>query len=120
MSKKNDSIKLSPKHGVNPSILRCICCGDSYGVAMLGKLKGDAEAPREIFQGLCKECQGVIDKGGAMIIEVKDGERGETPYRTGRIVGVAKDCKERNNLEPIMYMEESMFSSAFSNVEFKK
>lgn len=40
-----DSIKLSPKHGVNPSILHCICCGKDYGIAMLGKLKGDKEAP---------------------------------------------------------------------------
>ena len=39
-----NSITLSPKHGVNPSVLCCICCGKDYGVAMLGKLKGDKEA----------------------------------------------------------------------------
>lgn len=50
-----DSIKLSPKHGVNPSILHCICCGKDYGIAMLGKLKGDKEAPKDLYQGLCKD-----------------------------------------------------------------
>lgn len=116
-----NSIKLSPKHGINPSVLHCICCGKDYGVAMLGKLKGDKKAPRDIYQGLCNDCQGVIDKGGAMIIEVEDGETGNNPYRTGRIVGVSKDFKERNHLEnSIMYMERSLFSKVFGEINFSK
>ena len=54
---KNNDILLSPKHGLNPSILPCICCGEDYGIALLGKLKGDKEAPKEISQGLCPKCQ---------------------------------------------------------------
>ena len=115
------SIKLSPKHGVNPSVLHCICCGKDYGVAMLGKLKGDKEAPRDIYQGLCNDCQGVIDQGGAMIIEVGDGETESNPRRTGRLVGVSKDFKERNHMNhPIMYMERSLFSKIFGGVNFSK
>ena len=114
-----DSIILSPKHGVNPSVLHCICCGKDYGVALLGKLKGDEEAPKDIYQGLCDSCKGVIDQGGAIIIETKDGESGNNPYRTGRIVGVSKNFKERNHIEnPIVYMEQSSFSKVFGNVSF--
>lgn len=88
---------------------------------MLGKLKKDAEAPRDIYQGLCDDCQGVIDQGGAMIIEVKDGETGENPSRTGRIVGVSKDFKERNKLESsLMYMHHHVFDSIFGKVDFSK
>lgn len=116
-----DSIKLSPKHGVNPSILHCICCGKDYGIAMLGKLKGDKEAPKNLYQGLCKDCEGVVKQGGAMIIEVGDGETGNNPCRTGRLVGVSKDFKERNHLEnSIMYMERSLFSKVFGEVNFSK
>ncbi len=116
-----NSIKLSPKHGVNPSVLHCICCGKDYGIAMLGKLKGDKEAPRDIYQGLCDQCQGVIDQGGAMIIEVGDGETGSNPYRTGRLVGVSRDFKDRNHLEnSIMYMERSLFQRIFGGVGFSK
>lgn len=117
---KKNSIIFSPKHGVNPSILHCICCGKVYGVAMLGRLKGDKEAPKDIYQGLCDDCHGVINKGGVMIIEVKDGETGDNPYRTGRIIGVSKDFKERNHIEhSIMYMEHSPFEELFgSNVKF--
>lgn len=116
-----DSIVLSPKHGVNPSVLHCICCGKDYGIALLGKIKGDKEAPRDIYQGLCNDCKGVIDKGGAMIIEVVDGEKGNNPCRTGRLVGVSKGFKERNHLaNPIMYMEKSLFSKVFGEVDFSK
>ena len=113
-----DSIRLSPKHGVNPSITHCECCGKEIGIAMFGKLKGDVEAPRDVFMGLCDDCQKVIDQQGLMIIEVKDGETGKNPYRTGRIVGITKDAKERmfkDISSPICYMEQTMFSQMFNN-----
>ncbi len=116
MSKKNDSILLSPKHGVNPSVLHCVCCGDSYGVALLGKLKEDKEAPRDIYDGLCDKCQGVINQEGTLCIEVKDGEKGDNPCRTGRIVGISKDCKIRWQIEDsIVYMEETLFTKLFGD-----
>lgn len=118
-SKKEDSIIVSPKHGVNPSMCHCIVCGKVYGLALLGKLKDDVEAPKDIYEGLCEDCKEVIDKGGVMIIEVKDGETGDNPYRTGRIVGVSKDFKKRNHIESsIMYMEESAFDKIFEGVQF--
>ena len=109
---------LSPKHGVNPSVLHCECCGKDYGVALLGKLKGDAEAPRDIYQGFCDDCQKVVDQKGLIIIEVRDGETGNNPYRTGRLVGITKDARERmfKDIESsICYMEHSMFSQMFDN-----
>ena len=111
------SIKLSPKHGVNPSITHCEGCGKEIGIAMFGRLKGDAEAPRDVAMGLCDDCQKVIDQGGVMIVEVADGEgkkNPKNPYRTGRIVGCSKQYKERNNIStPMIYMEYSMFNEIF-------
>lgn len=41
------SIRISPKHGVNPMIPRCFFCGgEKNEIALLGKLAGDAEAPK--------------------------------------------------------------------------
>ena len=114
---EDKGIAVSPKHGVNPSICHCIVCGKEYGLALFGRLKGDKEAPKDIYE----DCKGVIDKEGIMIIEVKDGETGNNPYRTGRVVGVSKEFKERNHIEhSIMYMEETAFSELFGNVEFNK
>ena len=122
MSRK-DSIILSPKHGVNPSILHCQCCGKEYGIGLAGRLKDDAEAPKDVMYGFCDDCQKVIDQGGVMIVEVADGEgkkNPKNPYRTGRIVGCSKQYKERNKITtPMIYMEQSMFQAIFGKVEFK-
>ena len=117
MSRSKESITLSPKHGVNPSVTHCECCGKEIGIALFGKMKDDAEAPRDVAMGLCDDCKKVIDANGLMIIEVRDGESGNNPYRTGRIVGISKDAKERifkDIKSPICYMEQSMFSQMFN------
>ena len=123
MDRSNRSITLSPKHGVNPSILHCECCGKEYGIGLVGKLKGDAEAPKDVMYGFCDDCQKVIDQGGVMIVEVADGEgekNPKNPYRTGRIVGCSKQYKERNKITtPMIYMEQSMFQAIFGEVKFK-
>ena len=117
-SRKN--IILSKKYGLNPSITHCVCCGDEIGVALFGDSYKDkdgkkAEAPRDVYMGLCDRCQGVIDQGGVLIIEVKDGEEGKKdPYRTGRMVGCSKNFKERFDIQHNMvYMEKSLFSKLF-------
>jgi hypothetical protein len=123
MTQKGKGIKLSPKYGVNPSVTHCECCGKEIGIAMFGKLKGDVEAPKDVFMGLCDDCQKVIDAEGLMIIEVKDGETGKNPYRTGRLVGITKDAKERMFKDinsPICYMEQSMFNKIFGEAAFKQ
>lgn len=118
---RRKNITISKKYGLNPSLTRCICCGAEVGIALFGnswkdKNGKEAEAPREVAMGLCDKCQSVVDQGGMMIIEVRDGETGDNPYRTGRIVGMTKDFKERNNFEnPIMYMEQKLFSQLFDN-----
>lgn len=112
------SIKLSKKHGVNPSVTRCECCGKEIGIALFGRLKGDAEAPREVAMGLCDNCKKVVEQKGLLIIEVRDGETGKNPYRTGRIIGISQQAKERmfNDINsPICYMEQSLFSKVFND-----
>ena len=72
MSKKDKGIKLSPKYGVNPCIPICCWCGkEKNEIALLGKLKGDAEAPRNavIDYEPCEECQAKFNLG-VVLIEV--------------------------------------------------
>lgn len=91
------AIHLSKKHGVNPSLEICAVCGKKIGVALLGRLKNDAEAPGEVRLGnLCDTCQGVVDADGTLIIETVDGEPcSKNPTRTGRIVGITHEAAER-------------------------
>lgn len=50
-------IKLSPKHGVNPSMICCPICGEPVSIALLGKIENDKEAPKKIVgTELCEKC----------------------------------------------------------------
>jgi len=62
-------IKLSEQHGVNPSLLTCFFCGEPIGVALLGRLPGDAEAPREMCEGYdpCDKCKEKMAQGITLI-----------------------------------------------------
>lgn len=122
MSKKKDEITLSPKHGVNPSLLKCFACGKDAGIALLGKLKNDEEAPREMTNQniFCDNCLKVINQDGLLVISVKDGENSDNPYRTGKMVGITKEAKERifkDIKTNVCYMEDSVFSKLFDIAE---
>ena len=113
-----DSIELSPKHGINPSLLKCFICGKDIGIALLGKLKNDAEAPKEMINGeLCEECQKILDAGNKFILEVKDGSSHDNPCRTGRLIAVSGDYADRVKdlfeLDKINYMEQTGFEQLY-------
>lgn len=56
------SIRISPKHGVNPSMLLCPVCGKDNGLALLGLIKNDQEAPRQMpSENICEECEKKFD-----------------------------------------------------------
>ena len=90
-------IKLSHKHGVNPSVEVCYYCGESKGVVLFGQLKGDEEAPRKcvIDREPCEKCAGYM-RQGVILISVKDGDYGkDDPYRTGGFAVVTGEAIER-------------------------
>jgi len=79
------SIRLSEKHGVNPMLASCFLCGEDTGeIALLGKMKGDAAAPHRgvITKEPCDQCKGYMEQG-VILISTRDGESGDSPYRTG-------------------------------------
>jgi hypothetical protein len=56
------SIRISEKHGVNPTLGICMYCGEETGeIALLGCLPGDKEAPRQSILSI-KPCQKCIDR----------------------------------------------------------
>lgn len=71
------SIILSKKHGLNPALEVCFWCGKEMGVAICGRMKGDAEAPRRMVCSLepCPECKKAFEKGVHIIEVAADGER---------------------------------------------
>ena len=91
------SIRLSEKHGVNPSIERCFICGKDFGLVLFGRMKNDEEAPREVCLGnVCDECKGIM-KEGVFLIECDQDKSDDSndPYRTGRVAALREDAFAR-------------------------
>lgn len=80
------SIRISEKHGVNPSIMVCPFCFQSMGVALMGRLEFDREAPRQIVgDELCRECVEYMKQG--FLIRERNGD-----FMTGRMWVIKKDA----------------------------
>lgn len=104
------SIKISAKHGVNPSMDMCFWCGEAKGIVLFGKLKGDVEAPREVISGYkpCDKCISGMSLG-ITLIEVTEIDNGNPTlggfHPTGRWV-VVKDEAIPNMLNDPEIAEE--------------
>lgn len=102
------SIRISEKHGVNPTIPVCFWCGkEKNEVALLGKLKGDVEAPRNCILDYepCDECKKNWSLGVALLgtskkplnetlPPIKNTSEG-TLYPTGQWLVVTKEAAKR-------------------------
>ena len=118
-------VRLSKEYGLNPSVQKCTCCGKDMGLILFGSAYHDeksgphktAEAPREVMTGeICDECKSVIANGGTFFIEVRDGESGNNPYRTGRLVAIKTEVANEmfKGCKSINFMHQSVFSHCFN------
>lgn len=116
-------IHLSKQFGINPSIDTCFICGKETNLVLFGTSYKDengktAQAPMKICTGdICDNCKQIIEEGGIFFIAVKDGERGNNPYRTGQITAVKEEAVQRMfpdfPYKKINYIEESAYKQIF-------
>lgn len=104
------SIKISPKHGLNPSISTCFWCGkDKNEIILAGRIKDDAEMPMHAVFDYepCDECKENMAKGIALIGASETPLPDNRPeiqkgvYPTGTWCVVTDDFIKRN-IEPDM------------------
>lgn len=89
-------IRLSEKHGVNPMLVVCeLCGGDTGEIALLGRLRDDAEAPHKgaLRGSVCPTCRDYMAQGVLLVI-VRDGTQAD-PYRTGEIHVIRAEAPAR-------------------------
>lgn len=90
-------MRLHREHGVNPTIPRCYFCGeDKNEVALLGAAY-KTQAPMRglcLDRNPCDKCEGYM-KMGVILIEVRDGEKGDDPYRAGGWVVIKDEAVKR-------------------------
>ena len=115
------SITVSKKYGVNPSMEVCSICGETMGVVLFGASYKDkdgksAEAPLNVCMGnICDSCKKVLDDGGIFFIEVLDGEEGDNPFRTGRMIALKEEAVKKvfKDYSKVNYMERSLWEQVF-------
>lgn len=108
-------VKLSKKHGLNPSLSICFFCGKEKNELVLpGKLKGDQEAPRKAVWNYepCESCKKYM-KEGVLVAVVKDGSGPKNPYRTGRMLVIKNE--DANKKTRFFFLEESAATQVFDS-----
>lgn len=98
------SIRLSEKHGVNPSVEQCFYCMKDVGVILFGKMKEDKEAPRQVCLGPnsepCTECKEWMEQGVILVsVDEEKSDDPENPWRTGGWI-VVVDKAIRDMVQP--------------------
>lgn len=85
-------IKISEKHGVNPSIVVCPTCGESDGIALVGALPDDAEAPRQMTNPYpCEKCMAKFKAEEAVVL-VGMTENSPKGQYTGGLVVIKREA----------------------------
>ena len=129
------SIRLSPKHGVNPAIIKCFWCGEDNGIALLGRfsavengvLNRDAEAPHYVFGGYepCEKCKRNFALG-VLLMEActfpqfnGQPEMQEGVFPTGRHVVIKREAADRIFNVPVKdkaFVDRETFNMLFGNM----
>lgn len=93
-----DSIILSEKHGVNPSIMVCPICGKDTGIALLGKLPKDEQAPKYIQGEMCEDCKKLSEKDYTFAMTVDENKHpcGEVFRLKSEVAQKMFDLKEHH------------------------
>lgn len=119
------ALRLSKKHGVNPSMGVCpICLKDNQEILLLGELPDDAEAPMRVLSNICDECKGKIEEGFYPLVVIKDiPERMvknglvsmEDAKREGHILFVKKESMSNVPDSLFSYIPESLYRQIVNN-----
>lgn len=99
----SNAIRISPKHGLNPTIPVCFFCGkEKNQLILMGRLKDDAEAPKNTFFDYepCEECRKKFDQGILLIGVSETSPDGRPPiakgaYPTGVYAVLKREAIER-------------------------
>ena len=114
------SIRLSEKHGVNPSMDCCFYCGEVTGIALMGKISSkdnpDVEAPRQVCTSIepCDKCKEKY-KDYVLMVEAKSSDP-KNPEPTGRWFALKKEVLNpayRNS--PVAFMLEQDFNQVLND-----
>jgi len=106
--------KKAIENGNFVALTKCFLCGESKDIILDRRFRDISEIHgKAIDKEPCPECEKKLEQG-IMIIECRDGESGENPYRTGRLWVITEEAADRLftgfdfTKNRIFFMEESI------------
>lgn len=104
------SIRLSPKHGVNPCMTLCFFCGEPKNeIALLGRInRTDDEAPKEAVIDYipCEKCQENMKKGITLVGATTENPNHIPPIQPG-IYPTGRWMVVRENLVKTVFLPDA-------------
>lgn len=77
------------------ALTRCFFCGEPDRILIHTRLRDISEANGKVIdREPCAKCADLMKKG-VMLLSVRDGESGDNPYRTGRMVVIKDEAIRR-------------------------
>lgn len=129
----SNSIKISPQHGLNPSLVICPYCREPKGIALMGRLPQDREAPKEVVQDYepCDKCKKLF-AGNVLCLDTVETptfegqepvfqDKNVTLYPTFRFMVLKKEFAQSNfNLtddQDTMVMAHESFDHLYNQIQ---
>lgn len=96
------------------AMAKCFACGDSAHILIHTRFHNIQEVhnkvdPRHPF---CQQCADMMKAGNSILISVRDGEKGENPYRTGRLCVMTPQGTSRlfkGKAPPLAFIEDALW-----------
>ena len=112
------SIRYSPKHGFNPSIIICPVCKKDYALALNGRInRKDDEAPMKIIGDICDDCKKKIEDEDLIFIRAIDEK---TNSFTGYSILLPRNAIKCEIKGHIAFMKHKEFIKTFVDNETNK
>lgn len=110
-----EGVILSDKHGLNPSIDKCLLCGEGHSIVLFGQLPNDEQAPKEVCTGqVCKKCQDkLVEEEEHLFIEFDEQPTGRYAKIPDKYL--VPQFVEENKNQRIFYVGTKMFDKLFNN-----
>lgn len=115
-------VRIDPEKGLDPMLSYCFVCNKEKNELILAGTMGN-RIRRESGAGKdargvcfnkepCDECKSIMNQG-VIFISVKDGEKGDNPYRTGGWCAIKLESAEEMGIDisknRMFFIEDSMY-----------
>ena len=107
------------------ALIKCFFCGKDKGIVMNTRLHPALACRVEEMNGKaidkepCDKCKELM-KQGIMFCSVRDGEKGDNPYRTGNLCVIKEEaCEKMFDADFFKHIQKSRFAFVEDNMWYK-